>query len=370
MKDSTHGYVSQVAFSSDQPKEDDPETHFRRTPAKAFELSFFGRRLRFPDGAEHDIWSFESPTSGRVFPAPLLRISEGKIAHVTLNPAKGAHTIHLHGQEPDPRNDGVGHTSFEVTGSYTYQWRPAPGVPGDPNVGSAGTFFYHCHVNTVLHVQMGMFGPLVVDPVVHPDFPVTPGVTRRSFVDGPEYDIATETLLVPYMVDPRWHQLSHNAGLAGEDVGLNRFDPKHFYVLGGNLATKPKTSGVSTVSEVRANVAGGTKAPTLLRIVNSGNFPIRLRFTAADGVTPAPIAELIAHDGRALRITDTAGGTAPPLRQRRGPLLTDRLVFGAAERFDLLLAPPRAARYRLHVEFLDWIGQRLRGTVNVPIIAS
>ncbi|MFN0029904.1 MAG: multicopper oxidase domain-containing protein [Acidimicrobiales bacterium] len=369
MSESTKGYASQAAFASDQPKQDNPQTQFRKTPAKAFQLDFFSRRLRFPDGAEHDMWCFESPTSGRVFPAPLLRFNEGDIAHVTLNPSKGAHTIHLHGQEPDPRNDGVGHTSFEVTGSYTYQWRPAPGSPGNPNQGSAGTFFYHCHVNTVLHVQMGMFGPLIVDPVTHPAFPVTAG-TRRSFVDGPQYDIATEHLLMPYMVDPRWHQLSHNAGLAGEDVGLNRFDPKHFYVLGGNLSAKAPTSGVSSLREIRANVIGGSKAPSLLRVVNSSNFPTRLRFTAADGVTPAPIAEIIAHDGRALRATDNPGGPALPLRDRGRPLLTDRLVFGAAERFDLLLVPHRAAQYRVHVEFLDWISQRLRGAVTVPITAG
>ena len=69
----------------------------------------------------------------------------------------------------------------------------------------AGTYFYHCHVNTVLHVQLGMAGILLVDPVVDPAFPVPAGA-RRSFVDGPLYDVATEAVLVPYAADPRWHR--------------------------------------------------------------------------------------------------------------------------------------------------------------------
>ena len=131
------------------------------------------------------MWSFEDQTSGRRFPAPLIRVTEGDIVHVELKPAKRVHTIHHHGMEPDPRNDGVGHTSFEVTGSYTYQWKPEKGEPGDPNVGAGGTYFYHCHVNTVLHVQMGMAGPLIVDPSCTPTTPCPqahagPSSTDRS----------------------------------------------------------------------------------------------------------------------------------------------------------------------------------------------
>ncbi len=80
-------------------------------------------------------------------------------------------------------------------------------------MGSAGTYFCHCHVNTTLHLQMGMFGALIVDPAVHPYFPVTKGA-RRAFVDGPSYDIDTESILVPYSVDPRWHELNHAAAHA------------------------------------------------------------------------------------------------------------------------------------------------------------
>lgn len=360
-------YRSQAEFSSRQPKEDDPVTEFRQQPDRTFLLDFFNRRLRFPDGAEHLMWSFESLTSGRRFPAPLIRATEGEIVHLLLMPSKRAHTIHLHGMEPDPRNDGVGHTSFEVTGSYTYQWRPEPGAPGDANVGAAGSYFYHCHVNTVLHVQMGMVGAMVIDPVVHPDYPVPAGA-RRSFVDGPLYDVATEAMLIPYSVDPRWHQLSHAAGLSGEDVGLNRFEPKNFYVLGGALAGPPSRADVLSPRRLRVNVTGNG-FPTLLRVLNLNYFPTRLRFTTMSGA-PVRMGELLAHDGRAFRDTRDPTSPSQPPRDLGNPLLTSVLAFGAAERYDMLLRPPGPGTFLAHLDWIHWVTGKVLATRSVPLDAS
>src|SRR3712207_6243298 len=128
---------------------------------------------------------------------------------------------------------------------------------------------------------MGMAGPMIIDPVVHPDFPVPAGA-RRSFVDGPLYDVATEALLVAYALDPRWHTMSHAAGLSGEDVGLNRFDPKHFFVLGGPLTGPRPTADVVAPTQLRVN-ARGSGNPTLLRLANFNYFPSRWLFTDASG---------------------------------------------------------------------------------------
>jgi plastocyanin len=359
-------FASQAEFASNQPHEGSPVTEFRQRPDRIFLRKFFNRRLRFPDGAEFEMWSFEDERSGRRFPAPLMRVTEGEIVHAKLEPSKRVHTIHHHGQEPDPRNDGVGHTSFEVSGSYTYQWRPDRGIPGDVNSGSAGSYFYHCHVNTVLHVQMGMAGSLIVDPVVHPDFPV-PAAARRSFVDGPLYDIATEALLVPYAVDPRWHQLAHAAGLSGEDVGLNRFEPKRFYLLGGALAGPPSRGDVQSPTQLRVN-RPESGHPTLLRMLNLNFFPSRARFTDTSG-RPVPMAELIAHDGRAFRDTSDPDGPSPPIRDTGSPLMTSAIAFGAAERYDVLLHPPTAGTFMVHVDFLHWVTGKVLATRSVPLVA-
>jgi len=359
-------FTSQVEFSTSQPKEGSPDTEFRQSPDVSFERDFFSRELRFPDGAEHEIWSFEDDNSGRRFPAPLIRATEDQLVHVTLKASKRGHTLHWHGIEPDPRNDGVAHTSFEVSGSYTYQWRPHRGDPGDAGDGSAGTYFYHCHVNTPLHVQMGMLGPMVIDPISHPAYP-TPAGARRAFVDGPLYDVTTETLLMPYVVDRRWHELNHNDGLSGEDVGLNRFDPTHFYVLGGNLS-EPPSGEVLAPNEIRA-FSRGAGHPTLVRILNGSYFPCRISFTGPNGAAER-IAELISHDGRAIRDTSRRTGKSPPVRDVGGRLMTSTMAFGAAERYDLLLDPVTPGRYEVHVDFLHWIRPGVLARRTVPLIVT
>ena len=359
-------FPSQAAFAADQPHEGSPVTEFRETPDKTFLRKFYNRRLRFPDGREHEMWSFEDETSGRRFPAPLIRVTEGDVVHVRLEPSKRVHTIHHHGMEPDPRNDGVGHTSFEVTGSYTYQWKPEEGVPGDPNRGAAGSYFYHCHVNTVLHVQMGMAGALVVDPVVHPDFPVPAGA-RRSFVDGPLYDVETEALIAPYALDPRWHRLDHAAGLSGEDVGLNRFEPRFFYLLGGRLSGPRPTADVSSPTQLTINTAAAGY-PTLLRMLNLNYFPSRAVFTDSAG-RRVRMAELIAHDGRAFRDTSRMLDRSPSTHDTADRLLTDAIAFGSAERYDVLLHPPTTGTFFVRIRFQHWATQQILATRTVVLNA-
>lgn len=363
-----HTYRSQVEFSSNQNQEDNPVTEHLEPADVSIELDVFRWDLQFDDGVEHEVMSFNDDEGERAFPGPLIRLQEGQMFHGTTHPSKGPHTTHWHGIEPDPRNDGVGHTSFEVEGQYTYQWKPEPGWPGDPNLGGAGTYFYHCHVNTTLHVQLGMFGPLIIDPIVHPVFPVTEGVTRRIFVDGPEYDIDTETLICPYSRDTRWSDLNHAAGLSGEDVGLNNFRPNHFYLLGGELARRPRGEHVWSMQTMRANVAGGERKPTLLRLLNSNYSPTTMLFTDSNG-DPVRMAELISHDGRAFRETSRHG----PNRSCHFtdyPLMTNIVASGAAERYDMLLHPPEPGVYYLTVEFHHWIEDTILGTRTVEITAS
>jgi hypothetical protein len=363
-----HGeYASQVDFAASQPHEGSPETEFPERPDVSLEFDFFNRDLEFPDGSEHEVWSFEAADAGRALPGTLMRATEGQIVHATIKPSKNVHTIHWHGIEPDPRNDGVGHTSFEVTGHYTYQWRPEPANLGSPNEGTAGTYFYHCHVNTPLHVQYGMFGPIIIDPP-NADDVTLPGA-RRFHLEGPEYDIATETLLAPYALDARWHELHHAAGLSGEDAGLNRFEADHFYLLGGVIPERPTGEHVWSFSAMRANVEGSGRAPTLLRYVNVDYFPTLLRFTDMAG-TPVPFAELISHDGRPFRDTSNPNGPAIPVWNTPNRLFTSSIASGAAEKYDFLLHPPAPGQYQIHVDFHTWRPGTVTATRTVTVTAA
>lgn len=323
------------------------------TGLKKFTRDFFdGNDVRMPDGTTVEFWGFADETGRKGLPSPQIRVLEGEVAQVALKAGKKVHTIHHHGIEPDPFNDGVGHTSFEVSGNYTYQWRAS----------EAGSYWYHCHVNTVLHVQMGLFGTLVVDP-----YPATN--PKKVFRDGPEY--VHERYWVPYAVDPRWHTLNHAAGLCGDDVGLNNFQPKHFGISGlfqvnGN---DPAAEGlVDPITDPAVAITAHSGEPILIRLLNGQYFPVQIQFGPPQG--PLTV-EAVASDGRPL--LDTANfsgkrGTALPLALAA----TDNLpLLTPAERYDLLLNteanPVPAGVYTVTLEFVHWITGDVAGFAQTRI---
>ena len=87
-------------------------------------------------------------------PGPLLTVYLGDTANVSfINLSGEMHTIHLHGTDVDMLNDGSAHTVPPVgqNQSATYSW----------HVEYPGSYFYHCHVMTVHHLSMGMYGFII-----------------------------------------------------------------------------------------------------------------------------------------------------------------------------------------------------------------
>ena len=90
---------------------------------------------------------------GGTYPGPTLRMPRGVIFNGDVS-GKGPppHTIHWHGMEPTPMNDGVGHCSMEL-GHYVYQWQP----------NFMGFYFLHCHRNTMQHFEYGLYSALLFE---------------------------------------------------------------------------------------------------------------------------------------------------------------------------------------------------------------
>lgn len=97
----------------------------------------------------------ENPAaSGGTWPGATIRVPRGAVFHCkTSGQSPPPHTIHWHGLEPSPINDGVGHCSMEI-GDYTYQLQP----------NFIGTYFDHCHRNTVQHFEFGLYELFLIDP--------------------------------------------------------------------------------------------------------------------------------------------------------------------------------------------------------------
>lgn len=287
--------------------------------------------MTMDDGKTVTIWGFTDTANGGMggyqFPSPPIRVTEGQIVHTTLSVNGGMwlHTIHHHGIEPAWQNDGVGHISWDVNGTYTYQWKPA----------QAGTYFYHCHVNTVLHAEMGMYGALIVDPAPNPNDP--PG-TKRAFANGPTYDV--EAIWACDEIDPVWHTLDWAAGTCGGDAGLNDLNPKYFIISGVDGA-----KSALTAPGVAVNMALGQTL--LVRYICAGFFPEKITF---GGLT----ATIVASDGRPLP----------------SPVNVTSINASAAERYDCILKPSAKGTYKVTVQFIHWITGAVVGTATTQITVS
>jgi FtsP/CotA-like multicopper oxidase with cupredoxin domain len=315
---------------------EDPQTPDKLTPDVVIKREgAHSGTLKAPDGRKVKFWGFVDtalPLAQRIpsYPSPVMRVRQGQIVHTTLTTAKGPHTIHHHGLEPSTANDGVGHVSFEVGNAYTYQWQPQ----------HAGTFFYHCHRNTVFHFEMGMFGLLIVDP------PEGPG---RVYQNGPAYDVEKAWVLDD--MDPRWHNIEeHDAGLCGMDVGFNRFEPKYFLMSG--------VFNNRTMVDSKTVVTAPLGKKILIRLLNASYSVIR--------ATLACDALLVSCDGHGLGREAWCDTKVLPAGVP--------FELATAQRYDLILTPPARGTYNARFEFRHWITGNIQnnglGVVQSKVVVT
>lgn len=318
---------------------DSPATPGITTPDVIYNRGIYmNGSITMDDGQTVTVWGFTDDGGGMGgggmgdgmmggngnFPSPPMRVFEGQIVHTNLsvNGMMWLHTIHHHGIEPAMANDGVGHISWDVDGSYTYQWKPA----------HPGTYFYHCHTNTVLHAEMGMYGALIVDPLPNPNDP--PG-TKRAFTDGPIYD--EEVIWAVDEIDSSWHNKSWDAGTCGGDAGLNLLEPDYFIITGYDGAQSALTApGVAATLQVGQTL--------LIRYICAGYHPQEIRL---GGLT----ANIIASDGRPV--------------PNQAPVQSFKGISG--ERYDLILEATDPGEYIIEIDINDWVTGQTWGTARTKI---
>lgn len=151
-------------------------------------------------------------------PGPTIVVNEGDSVHIDMwNVSQGApHTIHLHGLDVDQQNDGVPHLSFEVGhmdhGYYHFK-APHP-----------GTYLYHCHVVSTIHVQAGMYGMIIVKP--------SDG-SNTTWDGGFEY--TDDFVVYTSEIDTTWHTdevLDHPHDSMMQMIPIPNYNPQFFLVNG------------------------------------------------------------------------------------------------------------------------------------------
>jgi FtsP/CotA-like multicopper oxidase with cupredoxin domain len=360
------------------------------------------------DGVNIDFMTFGNKdiplASGGTFPGTTIRVPRGVIFHATTK-GKGPppHTIHWHGMEPTPMNDGVGHTSMEI-GDYTYQWQP----------NFIGSYFYHCHRNTVQHFEMGLYGFLIIEP---PDaytpgggnnpggyprrtaantsaFPQFPGFQAGEIspADPHAYTIPYdyEALWVCDDVDSFWHNVVGQEAKAFYPSILTRpgvddqffhghfhdFNADYWYITGvsvdggyqGSTGTIPPNVVVpmdlnSGVTGMQVSINAQTGKTILVRCLCASYNSMRVTF-------PVDVV-IIAWDGRALGV--------PPFgrysRAYKVPAGTS-IRMSVARRFDALIRSTTSVNDFATVEFINTRGENVPGreqivkTALIPIVIN
>lgn len=174
-----------------------------------------------PNGDTLRIFGF-APNLGThpPIPGPLIEANQGDSVHIDFWNVSQLHhhTIHLHGLDVDQANDGVPMLSFNV-GHMEHGWYhfKAP---------HAGTYLYHCHVGSTVHLQAGMYGPIIIRP----------SDGSKTTWDG-GYAFDTETMLFMSEFDTFWHSDSildhaHDTLAALDPLPVPRFNPDYFLING------------------------------------------------------------------------------------------------------------------------------------------
>lgn len=234
------------------------------------------------DGASVTFWGFTDTTTAKI-PGPQVEVGIGDTLNLTLSiqGAMGAmepqpyngHTIHMHGADVITAEDGVPETGAAVMGD-TYNFTPTSNM--------AGSMMYHCHVHTVKHLEMGMYGALVVRPKNASGAflnQITPNAATA-------YDYVQTYLFST--VDPAYHTAT------GDSTVFADYTPKYYLISGAEGKTK-SAPAISLASAVNKKVA--------LRLI--GIHSVNGTFSIKDASGNAKSFTVYTQDARSLSAPQT-----------------------------------------------------------------
>ncbi len=268
------------------------------------------------NGTDIEFWGYGIddslvPNDKISVPGPVLRFDVGDtvVIHLTNNSPED-HTIHWHGLDVDQANDGVPSTSLPVSsfgGEFTYTF-----ICKEP-----GTYLYHCHVLTTLHLAMGMYGLFIIDPEEEDQIYTNSGRYTKDY----NYILSE--------MNTTWN--------------LNPLSPGQFYLYDANYAMVNGWAG-SEIEDKNQSIEGNLNDSIGLRIGNIGYGRIEVVFPNNLDV------EVYGSDGREVN-----------------SYFADTIQLYPGERFGMVGYPQSAIDDSIKVNYYDLRNEDLFYTNYIPV---
>jgi len=224
-------------------------------------------------------------------PGPLLRVTEGdRVRVVFTNELPEATTVHFHGNTLTNVMDGVPNVTqnpVEPGETFVYEFTAGP----------SGTFWYHSHLNTDTQIGLGLYAPLIIDPVqpetTLPDVDVTLMLSEWRVVDGQTYA---------------------SMPMAGAEP--------NYFTINGRAFPATETINVQVGQRVR------------IRFINAGQF----------------VHPMHTH-GTSFQIVATDGHPVPDVAQ----LTKDTVAVAPGERYDIEFVATEPGMWAVHCHILHHV---------------
>ena len=275
------------------------------------------------------------------FPAPLIRLKEGKWAIIKVyNEMNEPTSIHWHGLILPNEMDGVPGLTFDgipPKSSFTYKFP----------VVQSGTYWYHSH--TGLQEQLGLYGPLILDPKEPEPF---------------EYDREYVIVLSDWTFEDPYDVLMH----------LKKWDGYYNYHKRtiADLIKDIKEKGFQRTFRERSMWAKMRMSPRDIADITGATYTYLM-----NGKTAEENPEFLFNPGEKVRLRFINASAAtyfdvriPGLKmkvvqadgQNIQPVVVDEFRIAIAETYDVIVQPDKNA-YTIFAETMDRSGYT-RGTLT------
>ena len=252
------------------------------------EFNLTAERVLWPimEGVTVTAWTYNG-----MLPGPMIRVIEGdRVRVVVKNELPDATTIHWHGLLVENSMDGVAditQPAIEPGGVYTYEFTAEP----------VGSFMYHSHVETDKQIMLGLYAPLIIDPLEPEE-------------DAPDVDVS--------MMLSEWRVMDGETYPAMPLAGM---EPNYF-TINGKAFPATETINVKVGDRVR------------IRLMGIGQFvhPMHLH-------------------GFPFKIVGTDGYPVPEAAQ----LTKDTVLVSPGERYDIEFTADRPGQWLLHCHILHHV---------------